>query len=71
MDEDAGSGSSQGDRLIGALERWEQSGGLWQVADRTAGAVTVLLLRCDGGEEADRLTSSDPTWCRYLAERDP
>ncbi len=63
--------SSEGDRLIRVLRRWEESGGSWQVADRTAGAVTVLLLRCDGGEVADRLTSSDPTWCRYLQQRGP
>jgi hypothetical protein len=32
--------------------------------------VTVALLRCDAGEEVERLTSGDPAWLAYLAGRD-
>ncbi len=42
------------------LQRWEDSGGTWRVVARTSDAVTIALLRCDGGEEADRLVTSEP-----------
>lgn len=42
------------------LQRWEDSGGTWLVLSRTAGVVTISLRRCDGGEEAERLVSSEP-----------
>ena len=42
------------------LQRWEDSGGTWRVVSRTPVEVTIALLRCDGGEEADRLVSSEP-----------
>jgi hypothetical protein len=32
--------------------------------------VTVALLRCDGGEEVDRLGSGEPEWLEHLAGRD-
>ncbi|WP_352396529.1 hypothetical protein [Kineosporia sp. NBRC 101677] len=52
-----------------ALRRWEEAGGTWQVAARTSGSVTVALLRCDGGEEVDRLSSHDPQAVQALAGR--
>jgi hypothetical protein len=39
---------------------------VWRSADR----VTVALLRCDGGEEVERLTTSHPATLRYVAEHD-
>lgn len=45
---------------LARLTRWEQSGGSWEVLAWGPGRVTIALLRCDGGEEMDRLTSADP-----------
>jgi hypothetical protein len=42
------------------LQRWEDSGGTWVGVSRAADSVTISLRRCDGGEEADRLVSSEP-----------
>lgn len=55
--------------LIEALHRWEAAGGTWRVAGRTSGSITVALLRCDGGEEVDRLSSQDPQSVQALAGR--
>ncbi len=44
---------------LARLVRWQQAGGLWQVVARRPGSVTVALLRCDGGEEMDRFSSTD------------
>ncbi|MGA8209568.1 MAG: hypothetical protein WB441_17630 [Nocardioidaceae bacterium] len=63
--------SSPEARLVDALDRWQQAGATWTVLSRTASTATVALLRCDGGEEVDRLTTSDPAALAYLAERDP
>lgn len=52
------------------LRRWEDSGARWAVIGRRAGSVTVALYRCDGGEEVDRLTSTDPRLMEFLTGRD-
>ncbi len=36
------------------LERWRRAGGTWRADPAPGGRTTVVLLRCDGGEEADR-----------------
>lgn len=54
---------------IAELQRWEDSGAVWRVLTRTASEVTVALLRCDGGEEAGRFTSSDPRLLVFLGDR--
>ncbi|MDQ2755060.1 MAG: hypothetical protein M3Y71_00585 [Actinomycetota bacterium] len=51
------------------LTRWEVAGGLWEVVSRTPRAVTISLRRCDGGEEVDRFTTSDPLVLGHLACR--
>jgi hypothetical protein len=56
--------------LIERLERWHDSGAVWHVVSRAEDEVTVALLRCDGGEEVDRITSRDPGWLAYLQDRD-
>lgn len=48
------------------LRRWEDSGGTWRVQRCGADGVTVALLRCDGGEIVDRISSSDPELRAYL-----
>jgi hypothetical protein len=51
---------------VAALRRWEDMGGIWRVVSRTSDDVTVVLLRCDGGEEVDRLVSDDPRLLTFL-----
>ncbi len=57
------------DNPMAALERWEGAGGTWRVLGWRGDIVTIGLLQCDGGAEADRLTSADPELVRYLAGR--
>jgi hypothetical protein len=59
-----------GAALVEILNRWQNSGAVWQVVERRPARVTVALLRCDGGEEVERLTSSDPFWLSYLERRE-
>ena len=56
--------------LIRTLIRWQVSGGVWRVRDRHSSMITVALLRCDAGEEVDRITSGHPEWLMYLQDRD-
>lgn len=51
------------------LIRWTEAGGTWRVVARTPTRLTVALLRCDGGEEMDRLVSTDPALLAALAGR--
>ena len=51
------------------LQRWQDSGAVWQVLSRQAGAVTVALLRCDGGEEVHRFTCDDPRLLTFIGDR--
>ncbi|HEY5786515.1 MAG TPA: hypothetical protein VIT65_17235 [Microlunatus sp.] len=52
------------------LRRWEDAGGTWRVTARRADTVTVALCRCDGGEEVDRLCTSDPAAIGHLGDRE-
>jgi hypothetical protein len=52
------------------LRRWEDSGAHWQVVARTADRLTIALLRCDGGEEVERLVSDDPALRAFVGLRD-
>ena len=54
---------------IEVLRRWQNSGAVWQVVERSATQATVALCRCDGGEEVGRLVSGDPALLALLAER--
>ena len=54
---------------VAELRRWTDSGAVWQVISRRAGAVTVALMRCDGGEEMDRFTSTDPLLLNFVGDR--
>lgn len=58
------------DNPVAVLQRWQDAGARWVVLARHADSVTVGLYRCDGGEEMDRLTSSDPRLLDFLAGRD-
>lgn len=50
------------------LERWESFGGVWRVLALDDHAATVSLCRCDGGEEAQRLTTTEPELVAWLAD---
>jgi hypothetical protein len=54
---------------IETVQRWEQFGATWRVVAETPGTVTISFCRCDGGEEVQRLTSSDPDLLSWLAGR--
>jgi hypothetical protein len=51
------------------LRRWEAMGAVWRVTARTSSLVTVSLLRCDGGEEVERVVSDDPGLIAFIADR--
>jgi hypothetical protein len=51
------------------LQRWQDSGAVWEVISRSASRVTVALLRCDGGEEVDRFMSDDPRLLSFIGDR--
>lgn len=51
------------------LRRWEEFGAFWRVVSSDGPVVTVSLCRCDGGEELERITSSDPALRAYLGAR--
>lgn len=54
---------------VADLQRWEDSGAHWCVLTRTASSLTIALLRCDGGEEVDRFTSTDPRLLDFVGAR--
>jgi hypothetical protein len=51
---------------VATLRRWEDAGGTWRIEHRAGETVTVVLCRCDGGEEIDRLVSRDPALRQYV-----
>lgn len=56
--------------IVDMLQDWQDAGAHWQVVARSNTTVTIALLRCDGGEEVDRVTSTDPTVIAYLDAHD-
>ena len=54
---------------VAELQRWQDSGAVWEVISRHGDTVTVALLRCDGGEEMERFTSSDPRLLGFIGDR--
>lgn len=59
-----------GEEPLAALRRWQESGAAWRVVTWDPTRATVALLRCDAGEEVDRLTSTDTAWVAYLEGRE-
>lgn len=55
---------------VAELQRWEDAGAVWRVIGRTAGSVTVALLRCDAGEEVGRFTSDGAQLLAFIGDRD-
>jgi hypothetical protein len=54
---------------VAELQRWQDSGAVWQIVSRKGGGVTVALLRCDGGEEVDRFSSDDARLLEFIGDR--
>jgi hypothetical protein len=54
---------------VADLQRWQDSGAHWRVLTRTADSLTITLLRCDGGEEVDRFTSTDARLRDFVGAR--
>jgi len=61
--------ADQEESAIRILQRWADSGGLWRVVSRSAVRVDISLCSCDGGEEMDRLSSTDPEVLRFVGAR--
>lgn len=57
------------DDPVAVLRRWAGAGAVWRVVGSHDGAVTVGLYQCDGGEEVDRISSTDPRLLHYLKGR--
>ena len=54
---------------VEVLRRWQDAGAIWRVLARSSSHVTVALCTCDGGEEVDWLSSSNPALLVFLAGR--
>jgi hypothetical protein len=54
---------------VADIQRWQDSGAVWEVISRSGDTVTVALMRCDGGEEMDRFTSDDPRLLDFIRDR--
>ncbi|MGE2834860.1 hypothetical protein [Mycobacterium sp. SMC-4] len=54
---------------VADLQRWEDAGAVWRVLSRHGEEITIALLRCDGGEEVDRFTSSDARLREFVGDR--
>ncbi|WP_141014197.1 hypothetical protein [Nocardioides sambongensis] len=57
------------DALLEAVARWEVAGGTWRLSPTGPGAADVVLCRCDGGEEVERLACTDPGTLTRLRRR--
>ena len=61
--------SAPEDDPVDVLQRWAEVGAVWRVVGRGGDGVTVGLYQCDGGEEVDRISSTDPRLLRFLEGR--
>jgi hypothetical protein len=59
-------GDGTGSGALARLIRWETAGGTWRVGSRGPDGASVILCRCDGGEELERLVSSEPELLEFL-----
>lgn len=54
---------------IAVLERWEISGGHWQVLSQSDAWITIGLLSCGGHEEMSRVTARTAELSAFLRGR--
>jgi hypothetical protein len=57
------------DAPVELLLRWQEGGAVWRVISRSPSRIEISLLTCDGGQEVDRLTSSDPELLAFVGTR--
>ena len=72
MPPDAEPAAQQGDDAVDhvrELVRWEHSGAVWRVLDRSGSTLTIGLFSCDGAEQMGRVRSSDPAVLGYVGDR--
>ncbi|MEI7054367.1 hypothetical protein WBG06_01005 [Nocardioides sp. CCNWLW239] len=55
-------------RDLERLLRWEEAGATWEAIWPRADEVTVVLCRCDSGEEVDRYTSTAADLLDYVSD---
>ena len=60
---------SAADSPLRVVQRWEDSGAGWAVRSRGGGRLVLALLTCDGGEEVQRVESSDPALLAWVGDR--
>lgn len=63
---DTGAGLAGPNPDVERLTRWTAAGGRWRVVVRTPASLTVALLTCDGGEEMERIASSDSAFVEHV-----
>ncbi|TYL50094.1 hypothetical protein FXB39_10565 [Nocardioides sp. BGMRC 2183] len=61
--------STTTDPVLAAVERWETAGGTWQLSPTGPDSADVVLCRCDGGEEVERLHCSEAITLAVLRAR--
>lgn len=54
---------------VAALIRWQDSGGVWRVLGRRGAHMTIGLFECTGGDEVDRIVSTDPALRAFVGQR--
>lgn len=57
------------ENAVETLSRWIDSGAMWRVLHRAPTSITVSMCRYDGGEEMERLTSTDPKLLTWIGDR--
>ncbi len=65
----ASAGTRRRETPVDTLRRWEERGAVWRVVSRTPSRIEIALLTCTGGEEVDRLRSSDPELLAFVGDR--
>ncbi len=61
-----GDGRGKGVTDVERLTRWRAAGGGWRVIAHSPASLTIALLTCDGGEEMERIVSSDSAFIAYV-----
>lgn len=54
---------------LGRLRRWEVFGGHWRIRSQTPTQLEIALLTCSGGEDVDRMLTTDPAVLAYVGSR--
>lgn len=55
--------------MVENLRRWTDAGALWRVVRRSGDEIEISMCTCTGGEEVDRIVSSEPAVRDYVGDR--